>query len=329
MKQKTGRNMTGSILAGLLGIGFLTGCGASGREVAVIERLPYEKMSYRTAEVQRGDLTPEFTISLSAEGFEQIGYDMTNEDLQLDKVYVSVGDKVKKGDLLVSFQSDSIEQVITDYTEQKKQKELLIEHYTNLMAIDGSVDYSSDITMLKKDILVAELYIEEAEEKLADCQITAKEDGTITAINEYLRNGYYMPGKNLITEVSGTGNYMAVTREAGEFTVGEIYIATADVVDYELRLTSIKDQTLVFEPVSDMSAVSEAETLTMTVKKPQITDAVYVDADAVHQAEDRFFVYVLDEEGYRDAVWVTTGDEVDGYYVITGGLSGGEKVTLN
>lgn len=158
------RKRKGTCLAVCIGSGLLTGCASQSAEVVTIERTPYEKAAYQTVEVQKGD-------------------------------------KVQKGDLLVSFQSDSIERAIADYENQIEQKELLMEHYTNYMQIDGSLDYSTDITMLKEDITVAELYIEEAEDKLAGYQIVAESPGTITAIDEYLQNGYYKPGTDLITEI--------------------------------------------------------------------------------------------------------------------------------
>lgn len=314
-------------LAACLIWGLLTGCSPQKAELVTIERTPYEKTVYQTVEVKTGDIYPEFTLTLRAEGYERKIYGAANEELKLDHVYVSVGDKVQEGDLLVSFQSDSIEQTIADYENQINQNQLLIEHYTNLMKIDDSIDYSLDIAMMQKDITVAELYIEEAENKLAGYQIVAESAGTITAVDEYLQNGYYKPGTNLITEICGTGNYTAVSTEDYSFQVGETYTAVSGVAAYELKLVEISDQVLTFRPISDMSSVSDADTLTITIEKPQLTDVVYVEAAAVNKTGDRSFVYVLDEDGYRDVVWVTTGDIMDGYYVITSGLSGGERVT--
>lgn len=312
----------------------LGGCGSGGQQAAVIEQEPYEKMTYQTAEVQRGDLNPSITLTLSAEGYEQIKYNATSAELKLDKLHVSVGDRVQKGDLLVSFEAESIDLMIAGYEEQKEQNELLVEHYENLMRIDASADYTDDITNLKEDIQVARLYIEEAKSRLSDYQIVAKEAGTITEINADLRDGYYKPGATLLTEVCGTGNYSAATEDTEVFTVGETYTAEAGVASYELRLVDITEEILTFEPVSDMSSVSKTNELTLTVEKPPLTDVVYVDKAAIQSVageedtQDTYFVYVMEDDGYRKAVFVTTGDQVNGYTVITQGLKGGEKVTL-
>lgn len=314
---------------------FLSGCASAGQAVVVMEQEPYEKITYQTVQVEKGDLNPSVTLTLNVEGFEQIQYSATNPELELDKVYVSVGDRVEKGDALVSFKSDSIQKTIEDYEDEKKQNQLLVEHYQKLMSVDAYADYRSDISLLQEDIVVAELYIEEAKKKLEDYQIVAKEAGTITKISESLRDGYFIPGRDLLTEVCGNGNYSTSTKSTDAFTVGETYTAVAGVASYELRLTDITDQVLTFEPISDMSSLSEADELTLTVEKPQLKDVIYVDADAVwsvggeEDVPETYYVFRVKENGYREAVSVTVGDRVNEYIVITQGVSEGEKVTLN
>lgn len=314
---------------------FLNGCMSKGQAVVTIEQEPYEKISYQTVQVEKGDLNPSVTLTLNVEGYEQIQYSATNPELELDKVYVSVGDRVEKGDILVSFKSDSIQQAIEDYEDEKRQNQLLVEHYQKLMSVDAYADYRSDISMLQGDIVVAQLYIEEAKNKLEDYQIVAKESGTITKISESLRDGYFVPGKNLLTEVCGNGNYSTSTKSTDAFAIGETYTAVAGVASYELRLTDITGQVLTFEPISDMSSVSEADELILTVEKPQLKDVLYVDADAVRSVggdedvPETYYVFRVKENGYREAVSVTVGDRVNKYIVITQGLNEGEKVTLN
>lgn len=308
---------------------FFTGCTAQSTQVVIIDREPYERTGYQTTEVQKGDLQPKLELKLTADGYEQIIYDATNTNLQLDKVYVSVGDKVKKGDLLVAFRSESIQKIMDSYSEQADQNQLLVEHYTNLMRIDKTLDYSSDIKMLKQDIEVAKLYIAEAKEKLEGYQIVAKRDGTITEMNEFLQKGMFVPGRKQITQVCGSGNYTSNKPDNYVISVGEVYQATVGVASYELMVKKITKSQVIFEPISDMSAVSEDDELTMVITRETMKNVVYVDAAAVQEGIDSYYVYVVDEDGYRDAVEVKRGERVDDYYVINDGLSGGEKVTLH
>lgn len=250
-----------------------SGCGAAQKELAQTDRAFYEKISYQTVTVQSGSLTPQTTISLSAQGYTRFSYGATNTELTLEKVNVAVGDHVKKGDILVAFKSGEIQKKIEDYSGQISQNKLLAEHYRAIMKIDDTQDYSSDIAQLDKDTEVAQLYLDEAKEKLSRYQITASEDGTITAMDNSLLAG-------------------------------------------------------VFEPVSDMSAVSDAQIFSMEVTRPAIENAVYVQKDAVHEKDGRYFVYTLDENGYRQAVWISAGDQVGDYRIITEGLKSGDEVVL-
>ena len=328
MKRVNRKGLELMVLGGVCVL-ILAGCGTSGQTVITINRTPYEKLAYETTEVQKGDLEPEVILKLRAEGYEKITYDAASEELQLDTVCVSVGDRVEKGDVLVSFQSESIQEIIDTHEEQCRQNQLLLEHYTRLMQIDNTLDYSLDISQLQKEIEIASLYVEEAKEKLSRYQLIAEASGTIVEMNNYLQNGIFEPGRKLITEVCSSGNYQTERPEGYEFQVGEIYTTESEAISYELQITEITEDKIIFTPVSDMSAVSESDVLSMTIKKPVLTDVIYVNAAAVREAQGAYFVYVQNENGYREAVPVTIGTRVGEYQVITSGLSGGEKVTLN
>ena len=134
-----------------------SGCGAAQKELAQTDRASYEKISYQTVTVQSGSLTPQTTISLSAQGYTRFSYGATNTELTLEKVNVAVGDHVKKGDILVAFKSGEIQKKIEDYSGQISQNKLLAEHYRAIMKIDDTQDYSSDIAQLDKDTTFGKL----------------------------------------------------------------------------------------------------------------------------------------------------------------------------
>lgn len=319
-------------------MGILTGCGVSNQQVVTITHPIYEKVSYQTTEVQRGDLTTSVTAKLIPEGYEEILYRAPKkgliEELVLEEVHVSVGDRVREGDILVSFESERIKQTIAKYEDEKSQKELLALHYENLMKADEELDYEADIKMLREDIQVAELYIEEAQALLAEYQIVAKGNGIITDVSEYLQNGVIEPNVELITQVAGTGRYLATVSNAEIFAVGEIYSVSDGEIEYELELTDISDGTLIFQPVSGTFLLSAEETLTLTLEMPKQQNVVYVNREAVctiqgeKDEEDTYCVYLMMENGYQRAVFVTPGERIGENIIITEGLNGGEKVVL-
>ena len=133
-----------SMVAALLG-----GCSSKNAESSKpsIHIESYTKVGYDTVTVQSGDISPILNLKLSPDEFETKNYKVSQDDYEVEKVNVSKGDRVKAGDIMVQFKADDIQATIKEYTEQKAENELLIEHYQKLMQIDGSEDYSDDIAV--------------------------------------------------------------------------------------------------------------------------------------------------------------------------------------
>ncbi len=319
----------GLILPGIFtAMCLLTGCGASDRKVVTVQHDAYEKMDYQTIDVVRGDLEPSITLTLTADSYEILQYGTNNEELELEKVYVSVGDKVKKGQKLVTFKSDAIQKTIDENEEQYNSNVQLVEHYEKLMKIDSSLNYKEEIKQLRDDIAVESLYIGEAKKKLEDYQLVAKKDGTIIAMDDMIMNGLMNCGDSLISQACGSGKYKAQRPDGYNFKVGQTYEASADNLKFSLEVSEVTDKNIIFTPKTDMSTLSEAEDLSMTIKKKKLTDVVYIPKEAVSTKGGMEFVFTVDKDGYLDAVEVKTGDTVGENVVIKEGLSGGEKVTV-
>ena len=241
---------------------------------------------------------------------------------------------------MVQFKADDIQATIKEYTEQKAENELLIEHYQKLMQIDGSEDYSDDIASLKEDIQIADTYIKEQNEKMKEYCLIAEKDGTVTYVNEWLGYGYASSSDNLVTVASGSSNYTATTDDDYEFKKGDVYQADYEVASYDMKVIDVSQyedkatgkqmQKILFEPVDSMAGISEEDVLTMTIHKPVISNVIYVDEKAINEkSEDNYYVFTINDDGFRTAVDVTIGETVDGYTIIKSGLKAGEQVTVN
>ena len=317
-----------------------TGCGqAASADKQDIHTEEYQMKTHESAEVQKGDISSVLELTLKPDDYSSLIYQVDRDDLVVESVNVAVGDRVEEGDVMVKFEADEIEELIETYTNQKEEDQLLIDHYTKLMAIDSSQDYTEDIESLKLDMQIAELYVEEQTERLSEYTLTAEKAGTITYMDEWLNYGYVTSNTNIITVVSGSSDYIATTYDTYEFNVGDVYQAEFGIAVYDMQVVEVTQsvneatgrdmQTILFEPLNDMSAVSESDELSMEIEKPTIEDVVYVDSDAVIEDEGLYYVYVLSEDGYRMPVQVTIGDELDELTIIESGLEGGEQVTLN
>ena len=68
----------------------------------------------------------------------------------------------------------------------------------------------------------------------------------------------------------------------------------------------------------------------MGIEKPVVKNVVYVNKKAVFVGSDeKSYVYVVDDQGYRSAVQVEVGATVDDKTIITTGLKAGEQVVIN
>ena len=141
-------------------------------------------------------------------------------------------------------------------------------------------------------------------------------------------NGLMNCGDSLISQACGSGKYKAQRPDGYNFKVGQTYEASADNLKFSLEISEVTDKNIIFTPKTDMSTLSEAEDLSMTIKKKKLTDVVYIPKEAVSTKGGMEFVFTVDKDGYLDAVEVKTGDMVGENVVIKEGLSGGEKVTV-
>lgn len=316
----------------------LTGCAYDKEQydpdITIYE---YEKVVYNTVNAVRGDITPTLTIKLNAANYEKKSYYPLYDDMEIESVNVSVGDKVKSGDVLISFKSGDMEAQIESYENQIEQNNLLIEHYTKLSQIDATLDYSKDLESLNESNQVADLYIQELKAKLALYSIRAEADGVVYILSDLLsyNEGTVGTSNNLITVVYGSGQYNADVTDDYDFQVGAIYKATYGIAEYELVLTDItvgseasRVRHLTFNAVSDDTDFSNRDRLNLTVEKDTLKNVLYVPSECIFEVDDKSYVYLLDDEGFRDAVCVTVGSTVDGYTVIDSGIEEGDRVVI-
>lgn len=317
-----------AVLLGLLCVLWLSGCGTEAVEVVEIAQEPYVRAEYAVATVKKGSLTPQITAVLTQDRTQEKSYGVVSYDFSVEKLCVSVGDCVKQGEVLVRFDAKEITETLQQYEEVLAANDLLIDHYTRMMEIDDTQDYHEDITSLQKDNEIAQLYIEECREKLKNYQIRAEMGGVVTQIDEELIKGRIGRLDSLITVVSGTGNYIAKVEDDSMFETGAVYQAQSAGGTYRMKLKKRKGGRLVFEALDDMSAWKESDKLTVTVQGATRLDCIYVDEKAVGSCEAGSYVFVPDKDGYRDIIWVETGETVSGHRIIEQGLSEGQQVMI-
>ena len=322
----------------VLCVGLLSGCAGKTQTDDLVITIPeYEKITYTTEPVVHGDIAPVLDLRLKSEQFERKEYYPDHDEMEVDQVFVHVGDVVQNGDTLVTFSSEDITEERRQYENRVEEDALLIDHYTKLDAINQKDEHQESIEQLKKDQEIAGLYIKDLDARLEAYTIKAEGSGIVSSLSDMLDYGTVYAGDAVVTILYGSDNYTTTTEDDYAFEVGQTFTATFGVGSYEVRLTAIDvlasdtdagmKRQLTFTLV-DSAKRPSSDSLNLEIEKNVLKNVLYVPEDAIVYVGNDNYVYVLDEDGFRHGVQVQTGATIDGYTVIEDGLKEGDKVVI-
>ena len=322
----------------VLCVGLLSGCAGKTQTDDLVITIPeYEKITYTTEPVVHGDIAPVLDLRLKSEQFERKEYYPDHDEMEVDQVFVHVGDVVQNGDTLVTFSSEDITEERRQYENRVEEDALLIDHYTKLDAINQTDEHQESIEQLKKDQEIAGLYIKDLDARLEAYTIKAEGSGIVSSLSDMLDYGTVYAGDAVVTILYGSDNYTTTTEDDYAFEVGQTFTATFGVGSYEVRLTAIDvlasdtdagmKRQLTFT-LDDSAKRPSSDSLNLEIEKNVLKNVLYVPEDAIVYVGNDNYVYVLDEDGFRHGVQVQTGATIDGYTVIEDGLKEGDKVVI-
>ena len=328
------------VLSGLLLLS-LTGCGEAVEDSLVPPETPsYNAYVPSQADVIRGDLERKFEKRLDLVGYDRMRYRFTQAEymelygtyqLEVDEVHVNVGDAVHPGDLMVSFHSKVLDDKITENEKTITDAQLSIDHLKKLSSIDPTQDYAEEIKRLEREISVARLYISDVHDTYNKLNIFAKEDGHVSMVNSMLQDGYVVPETDLILVDVDDGIYRAEITGEASFKTGEQYTATTRYSECQVEVIDPPEgagaSMVYFRPVGREGDILE-KNLMLQMELPVLKDVCYVNRQAVYEKDGKYFVYFVNENGMRDAVYITAGEQFGNYLIVKEGLNGGEKVEL-
>lgn len=327
MKKKTG------IVLSLILASLLAGCGQNQESNTTHLLVPsYEKINYDWYVVEKQDICPQLELGLTSGTYEKKMYFPQYDEMEVDKVYVEQGDLIKKGDILVSFKTNDMEETLLDLKSSLGQKELLLEHYGNLDGIDSTDRSKLDIEQLKADIEADKLEIQEFEAKMTSYNIVAEERGMIFSISQEIAGQTVKKGQAIVTVIYGDETFHTQTVDDYPFEVGARYEAEYGAANYTIELISLEEENgtknLVFKAITADGEYCSRDRLNLILKKEELHGVLAVPESSVVRVEDRTYVYLLDEKGFRDPVKVVCGQTVDGQTIIESGIKEGDRVVL-
>lgn len=366
-------NRAGVVLLAAMLVFSASGCGGSERALVHIGTPSIEEKDYTTTFVVRGDVTYELEEELHLVNYVESKYGLSSklmgsmmlEDVAFDKLYVSVGDKVKKGDVLLTMSSRSLEDEIDSYTEQKEKAQLEKIHYNNRTAIDNEEDNSIAIARCDQDINVATGYLTELESKKENLTIRADEDGEVIDISDQAISGTMSNTDGLLTIASGDDTYFLETEEKTTLSVGQIVTSTNKLLRYDMVVTNVEKSsagTKVYFKIlgiegkveneaelaaslvgmaspgdaTETDAMKDAQVsdrekiivhgLTVPIAEETRKDVLYVASSAVTERDGRYYVFMIDEHGARVSREIKVESVLGEYAIITDGLVEGDEV---
>ncbi|MCR4791279.1 MAG: hypothetical protein K5871_00865 [Lachnospiraceae bacterium] len=290
------------------------------------------------------------------------------ERAKISTVYVAAGETVRRGQLLISIETNTdIEaeraeilyqiqriELQRERTLAQKEYEITLATFNNAMNGDPmSPESRNDLEKKLQEIedkyyftlqgyedsiLIANLKLQNLEANNVDHNIYAGMDGIVEYLREGLEGSQTVIGRTVITLKDPNDMYfyasdpsLASYLEEGQTVT--ISVSGSQGGEYEAVPELSDDGTsLRFILTGDDAAtvsIAEGTSGNIVLELGRRDNVLSVPAAAVHRAGDITYVYVVDDDGYRRYKEVVVGLEGDDRTEIISGLEAGDMVAVN
>ena len=321
-----------------------------------------DTITYDYCTVERGDvvLTQQIRCTYVQQDGQEVSFSMTGR--RVDKVYVSEGDNVKKGELLAEFDVGNLKSRIEDLEYRVARNERLLEYTEINEALDISQvwvnfvynHYPADKKEVEKNVSsIQENYNRQREDlrdaleldrmeldimrqELKNSRVYAGINGIIYGIQEDLEGSTSKEGQVIMTVIDNSKSLFETNavEYAGYFREGETVSMTVmagsapgkyKLLPYNMSNWGEVLQFSIYDgPATTGIEVGTGGTMYLTLDSRK--DVLFVPKSAINSADEKYYVYVADEDNMRQIRWVETGLFGDDSVEILSGLEEGEKV---
>lgn len=339
-------------------------CGCTRQEESPFMKVEdsNDTITYDYCTVERGDvvLTKQIRCTYMQQDGQEVSFAMTGR--RVDKVYVSEGDTVKKGDVLAEFDVGNLKSRIEDLEYRIARNELLLEYTETNEELDISQawvnflynHYPADQKEVEKNVNSIQANYNRRREELQDAleldrmeldimrqelrnsRVYAGIDGTVYRIQKDLEGSTSKEGEVIMTVIDNSKSLFETNavEYAGYFREGETVsmtvLAGSASGKYELLPYNMSSWGEVLQfSIYDGPAITDIEVGTggtMYLTLDSRSNVLFLPSSAVNSADDKYYVYVADEDNMRQIRWVETGLFGDDSIEILSGLEEGEKV---
>ena len=343
----------------------LCGCKGTEEDSVVMIEAEEENMAYGLISVVRDDvvLSKPLTCTYTQTQEQTVSFSVGGK--RITKVHVNPGDKVKPGDLLVEMAEGDIGERIDELEYRIEKNKLLLGYldkaegfdeasaYTNFVSNNKNIteddvkrydenqaDIKQDYDYKREDYKDAIEFDEKElallKSELAGTKIYSTMSGTVYTIKDNLEGSLSNKDEVVMTIVDSASGLFETTESsyAQYFTDGQIIemsvVYGSAQGSYELTPfnKSSWGETQSFEIVSgpENEGIDVGTTGTIKIVLESRSQVLTLPLGAIYYADSKPYVYVLDENNFRQMKWIEVGLTGDDKVEITGGLNEGDKV---
>ncbi len=330
------------------------------RRTAPIVKLTQAE-EFELAYVTRGDMSLTRRVSCTYVPIQRVPLYFGVSGEYIDEVFVSVGDQVKKGDLLAQLRMSGVEESIADCRAEilrlnmekahlEENRELALKRAKT--ANDGealekaieevNTSYDKSAISINDSLSINSLRLDALLEARDLRQIRATIDGTVTYVRKYQESSVSSETERAITIADSTMSLFTAFTDLWEYLpVGTHVTITVKKVEYEAVVADEvalglpkeeripgKNSDMYFTLVTPTFDLEDNDKGSTIVELDSRKDVLKIPEAAVSKAGGETIVYYLDLEGMKAYKPVTVGLRADKFYEVISGLSEGEAVIL-
>ena len=344
---------------------FLAGCGQTEEEPIVIMDIQETGTEYVMVACEREDVSLITSVSCEYVQAAQQEVTLSSGGRRIESVCVQEGDRVKKGDILLSLDDNNLEERIENLSYQIGLNELkltfldeqetlsLDETYYSFVYGSGLETEEELSAYQKREKEVKKEYryqredvedalsfdrqeLEKLKTELTQSRVYAQIDGMVYKIEDELEGTTTKKDQVIMTVVDESDGYFVtespeVFSDVSEDSVFEMRITYGEASgDYELKPFQINEwgEKQYFQILTEPETgiLSVGTKGTLEVPIDVKTNVLSLPNGCIHIAGDEKYVYVPDESGMKTVRYVKTGLEGNDRTEILEGLSEGEMV---
>ncbi len=359
------RKVNSLILVSAMMIALLCGCAKEEEEKIVVIDNSTEEASYGLIMAMRDDVILSKALTVTYTQLREQEVSFPSGGKRVSKVYVEAGDSVSAGDPLIGLSTDNLQEKIDELDYNISRNQLQLSYLDQAEAFDLEDAYSGfvytgkeieeeDIDKYeknkesirrnyryKREDLLDEIEFDQKKKSQLQSELNASLvrsniTGTVYSVTPDLEGSTSKKDEVVMTIVDNASGLFEMSEPdyADYFHENEpvemkIVYGTASG-DYELIPHAISSwgDTQKFEVLSgpDNEGIDVGTTGTLRVILDRRDGVVTLPVGAVYHADGKPYVYMLDENNFRQIVYVETGLTGDDKVEITKGLKEGDQV---